>query len=80
MLSRYSEGTYQGNELTRNWSGSTQPQSSDLAEPLLTDPGLKSGFGVRELICASKNKTNEKRKKKVSHSQNMLTALEVCVV
>ena len=25
-------------------------QSSQLAEPLWTDPGLKSGIGVRELI------------------------------
>ena len=30
-----------GNELTRNSSGNTQSQSSQLAEPLLTDPGLK---------------------------------------
>ena len=31
-------------------SGNTQPQSSQLAEPLWTDPGLKSGTSVRELI------------------------------
>ena len=37
-----------GNELTRNSSGSTRLQSSQLAEPLWTDPGLKS-----ELVCAS---------------------------
>ena len=32
------------------WSGNTRPQSSQLAEPLWTDPGLKSGISVRELI------------------------------
>ena len=30
-----------GNELTRDSSGNTRPQSSQLAEPLWTDPGLK---------------------------------------
>ena len=39
-----------GNELTRNTSGNTRSQSSQLAEPLWTDPGLKSGFSLRELI------------------------------
>ena len=39
-----------GNELTRNSSGNTRLQSSHLAEPLWTDPGLKSGISVRELI------------------------------
>ena len=32
--------------------GNIRPQSSQLAEPLWTDPGLKSGTGVRELISA----------------------------
>ena len=31
-------------------SGNTQPQSSQLAEPLWTDPGLKSEISTRELI------------------------------
>ena len=39
-----------GKELTRNSSGNTQPQSSQLAEPLWTDPGVKSGISVRVLI------------------------------
>ena len=30
-------------------------QSSELAEPLWTVPGLKSGIGVRELIFTLKN-------------------------
>ena len=43
-----------GNELTRNSSGNIRSQSSQLAEPLWTDPGLKSGINVRELISALK--------------------------
>ena len=43
-------GNLSGNELTRNLSGNTRPQSSQLTEPLWTDPGLKSGNSVRELI------------------------------
>ena len=39
-----------GNKLTCNLSGNTYPQSSQLAEPLWTDPGLKSGISVRDLI------------------------------
>ena len=42
-----------GNELTRNLSGNTWPQSSQLAEPLWTGPGLKSGISVHELISIS---------------------------
>ena len=38
------------NELTRNFSGNIRPQSSQLAEPLWTDPGIKNGISVRELI------------------------------
>ena len=39
-----------GNELTRNPSGNTRSQSSQLAEPLWTDPGRKSGISERELV------------------------------
>ena len=41
---------HSGNELTRNSSGNTQPQSSQLAELPWTDLGLKSSNSVRELI------------------------------
>ena len=58
-LSRHSVGTYQGNELTCNRSGSTRARSPQLAEPLWTDPGLKSGISVRELI-STKNKMCKK--------------------
>ena len=43
-------GNLLGNELTRNSSGNTLSQSSQLAEPLLTDPGIKSGISDRKLI------------------------------
>ena len=51
-LSRHSVGNLSGNELTLNSSGNTWSQSSQLAGPLWTDHGLKSGIGVRELISA----------------------------
>ena len=35
---------------SRNLSGNIHPQSSRLAKLLWTDPGLKGGIGVRELI------------------------------
>ena len=35
------------NELTRNSLGSIQPQLSQLTEPLLTNPGEKSGISVQ---------------------------------
>ena len=50
MLPRQRVGTYQENEFTRNWSENAGPQSSQLAKPLRTDSGLKSGVGARELI------------------------------
>ena len=57
-------GKLSGNELTRNLSGNIQPQSTRLAEPLWTDPGIKSGISVRELILPrTKNKTKQKIKK-----------------
>ena len=40
----------------------SQPQSFQLAEPLWTDLGLKSGIFVRELICTSKKKKRRKKK------------------
>ena len=49
-------GNISGNKLTHNSSGNTQPQSSQLTEPLWTDPGLKSGFSVHELIFSLKKK------------------------
>ena len=47
-------GNLSGKEVTCNLSGNTRPQSSQLAEPLWTDPGLKSGICVRKLIFTLK--------------------------
>ena len=41
MLSRHSVGTYQGHKFTCNLLGNARPQSSQFAEPLWTDSGLK---------------------------------------
>ena len=43
-------GNLSENELTLNLSGNLQPQSSQLAEPLWTDPGVKIGISVRKLV------------------------------
>ena len=52
-----------GSELTRNLSGNIRPQSSQLAEPLWTDPGLKNGISVRDLISTLKKKKKKKEKR-----------------
>ena len=54
-------GNLSGNELTRNSSGNTWSQSSQLAESLCTDPGLKSGISVLELVSTLKKKKREKK-------------------
>ena len=41
----------------RNLSGNIRLQSSQLAEPLWTDPGIKNGNSVRELISTSTTTT-----------------------
>ena len=56
-------GNLSGNELTRNSSGYTQSQSSQLAEPLWTKSGLKSGISLSELISTFKKKGKKKKKK-----------------
>ena len=49
-------GNLLGNKLTRNSSGNTQLKSSQLVEPLWTDPGIRSGISVRDLISTKKKK------------------------
>ena len=49
-LPRHSVGTLSGNEYTRNLSGNTRSQLSQLTEPLWTNPDEKSGIHVRKLI------------------------------
>ena len=60
-LSRHSVGILSGNELTHNSSGNTWSQSSQLAGPLWTDPGLKSGISVRELSSTKKKKKKRRQ-------------------
>ena len=59
-------GNLSGNELTRNWSGNTRPQSYQLAELLWTDPGQKSGINLRELISALKKKKKKGLRRKMN--------------
>ena len=61
LLSRHNVGTYQENSSHATRQGNTQPRSSQLAEPLWTDPGLESGISVRKLISTSKKKKEEKK-------------------
>ena len=56
MLSRHSVGTFKGDELARNSSRKIRSQSFQLALPLWTGPGMKSGIGVRDLIYISRPK------------------------
>ena len=53
-------GNLSENKLICNTSGNTCPQLSQLAEPLWTDPGLKSAISVCELISTSKKKKKKK--------------------
>ena len=73
MLSTYSAGTHQENELTRNSSGNARLQSPQFDEPLWSVPGQKSRICVRELISTYKAQTGndlltppQKKKKKKS--------------
>ena len=61
-LSRHSVGLLSGNEFTRDSSGINRSQSSQLAEPLWTDPGLKSGFSVCKLISTLRKEKTVKKK------------------
>ena len=70
MPSRHSVGTYQENEVTRNSSCNARLQSSQLAEPLWTDPCLKSGIRVRKLIFFKKKK-KIKAQKVINASKNL---------
>ena len=50
-------GNLSGNKLTRNSSGNTWSQLSQPAEPLWSDPGIKSRISSRELISTLKKKS-----------------------
>ena len=64
-------GNLSGNELTRNSSENSRPQSSQLAESLWTDPSLKSGISVHELISTLKKK--EKKTQAGNEWSNILS-------
>ena len=49
-------GNLSRNKLALNLSRNNRPQSSHLTEPLWTDPGLRSGVSVCDLISTLKNK------------------------
>ena len=66
-LCRHSVGTC--HELSS--SGNTRPQSSQLAEPLWTDPGRKSGISMRDLISTLK-KEKEEEAQSVNELSNIL--------
>ena len=66
-------GNLSGNELTRNSSGNTRLQSSQFAEPLWTNSGLKSGVSLRELISSFKKKKRRRGVNCRTFSQNPRT-------
>ena len=65
-------GNLSGNELTRNSSGNTRLKSSQLAEPLWTDPGLQSGISLCELISTLKKKKYFKKAQAGNELPNIL--------
>ena len=67
-LSRQGVGIYQETSSHATRQGNTRSQSSQRAEPLWTDPGLKSGISLREQIS-----TLKKKKKKKSAGGNELS-------
>ena len=66
-LCRQSVGKLSGNDLTRNSSGNTRTQSSQPAEPLWTNSGVKSGISVRKLISTLKKKKKAQAGNKLSN-------------
>ena len=63
-------GNLSGHELTRNSSGNTWSQSSQLAEPLKTDLAIKNRISVRELISTLKKKKAQTGMNGRTFSQN----------
>ena len=75
-LSRHSVGTYPETGLHATCQG-TLNQSSQLAEPLWTDPGIKSGTSVRELKSPPPKKKEGMRRWGVNdHFPKILTSEE----
>ena len=72
LLSRHSVGTYQETSSHVAARQGTLGQSSQLIEPLWTDPDLKSGISVRKLIFTLKQ-TNKNTKKSCRQGMNCRT-------
>ena len=64
MLSRPRLGTCR--EMNSYATGNTRSQSSQLAEPLWTDPDQKSEINVRELISTLKKKKKKERRQEIN--------------
>ena len=63
-LCRHIVGTYPETSLHATRQGKfTQPQSSQLADPLWTDPGLRSGISMRDLISTLKKERKKNRRR-----------------
>ena len=78
-LRRHRVGNLSGNEITRYSSGNVWPQSSQLTEPLWTDPSLRRGNSVCDLISTLEKKKKSKstgREWIVEHSPQILTCKE----
>ena len=60
-------GNLSGNMLTCNSSGNTQPQLSQLTEPLWTVPDVKNEISVRDLISTLKKKKKKKTEAQVGN-------------
>ena len=62
LLSRHRVETYQETSWHATCQENIRPHSSQLAEPLWTDPGIMSGISDRELITTSKKKKKKRRR------------------
>ena len=72
-LSRHSVETYAETSSHATLSGNIRAQSSQLAEPLWTDPSIKSGISVRKLISASFSQNPHKQLVR-NHSATVVSA------
>ena len=73
-LTRHSVGTYQETSSHASRQETLKSQSSQLAEPLWTDPGLESEISVRELIpIKTKQKKRGRGMNRRTFSQNLRT-------
>ena len=67
LLSRHNVGTYP--ETSSHLSGNIWLQSSQLTEPQWTDPGMKSGISVCELISIPRHSPSPHKRRKSPHQK-----------